>query len=51
MRWCVLLSLFACMSVPRVSAERMAAMHEVKDEEAVRTLPRLLGGSSGRPRK
>jgi len=37
MRWCVLLALFACVSVPRVSPERMAAMHEAKDEEAVRS--------------
>jgi hypothetical protein len=49
MRWCVLLSLFACVSVPRVSEERMAAMHEVKDEEAVRTctlLGRFIGSST-----
>ena len=49
MRWCVLLSLFACVSVPRVSAERMAAMREVKDEEVVRTctlLGRFIGSST-----
>jgi len=49
MRWSVLLALFACVSVPRVSAERMAAMHEVKDEEAVRSctlLGRFVGSST-----
>ena len=48
MRWCVLLAL-ACVSVPRVSAERMAAMHEAKDEEAVRNctlLGRFVGSST-----
>ena len=49
MRWSVLLALFACVSVPRVSAERMAAMHEAKDEEAVRSctlLGRFVGSST-----
>src|SRR2546423_8081505 len=49
MRCSVLLALFACANVPRVSAERLAAMHEVKDEEAVRNctlLGRFVGSST-----
>src|ERR1700694_3456463 len=49
MRWCVLLVLLACTTVPKVSPERLAAMQEVKDEEAVRTctlLGRLVGSST-----
>lgn len=40
MRWYLLLALisspFDCSSVPKVAPERMAAMHEVKDENEVR---------------
>jgi hypothetical protein len=49
MRWCVLLALLACNTVPKVSPERLAAMREVKDEEAVRTctmLGRFIGAST-----
>ena len=49
MRWCVLLALAACTTVPQVSPERLAAMREVKDEEAVRTctmLGRFIGSST-----
>ena len=49
MRWCVLLGVLACTTVPKVSPERLAAMQEVKDEEAVRTctlLGRFVGSST-----
>ncbi len=49
MRWCVLLVLLACVRVPKVSPERLAAMHEVKDEDAVRActmLGRFVGSST-----
>ena len=49
MRWCVLLALAGCTTVPQVSPERLAAMQQVKDEEAVRTctmLGRFIGSST-----
>ena len=49
MHWCVLLAVVACTTVPAVSPERLAAMREVKDEEAVRTctlLGRFVGYST-----
>jgi len=50
MRWCVLFALLACLDrVPKVTPERVAAMQQVKDEEAVRTctlLGRFVGSST-----
>src|SRR6267142_1883091 len=53
MRWSMLLALisspFDCSSVPKVAPERMAAMHEVKDENEVRActlIGRYLGYST-----
>jgi hypothetical protein len=51
MRCCALVLLLACARVPNVAPERLAAMREAKDEEAVRTCT-LLGryiGSSTQP--
>ena len=49
MRWCLLLAVSFCGSVPKVSPERLAAMREAKDEETVRTctmLGRFVGSST-----
>jgi len=37
MRWCLLLAVSFCGSVPKVSPERLAAMREAKDEETKKT--------------
>lgn len=49
MRWCALVALLACARVPAVAPERLAAMREAKDEEAVRIctlLGRFIGSST-----
>jgi hypothetical protein len=49
MRWCALLALLACTTVPSVSPDRLRAMREVKDESAVQTctlLGRFIGSST-----
>src|SRR3954463_7576541 len=49
MRLWLLFAVIACTRVPNVSPERLAAMQEVKDEEAVRTctpLGRFVGSST-----
>jgi hypothetical protein len=49
MRWFLLLAIFTCSTVPKVSPERLEAMQEVKDEEAVRNckpLGRFVGSST-----
>jgi hypothetical protein len=51
MRWTGLALLLACSRVPNVSPERLAAMRQVKDEDAVKGCT-LLGryvGSSAQP--
>lgn len=49
MRWSLLLGLLACTRVPAVAPERLAAMRQVNDEDAVRActlLGRFLGSST-----
>jgi len=49
MRRCLLLLLFACTRVPQVAPERLNAMREVADEEAVKActlLGRFIGSST-----
>jgi hypothetical protein len=49
MRWCLLLAVSFCGTVPKVAPERLAAMREAKDEESVRTctlLGRFVGSST-----
>ena len=41
MRWLLFAGMLACVRVPQVPPERVAAMREVKDEEAVRACTML----------
>src|SRR2546423_9865957 len=49
MRWPLLLAMVACASVPKVAADRVEAVHEAKDEDAVKActlLGRFVGSST-----
>jgi len=49
MRRLVLLTMLACASVPTVAPDRLAAMHQATDDEAMRTctmLGRFVGSST-----
>jgi hypothetical protein len=49
MRRLVLLSVLACARVPAVAPDRLAAMHQAKDDEAMRSctmLGRFIGAST-----
>jgi hypothetical protein len=49
MRCLLLLTAFTCGRVPAVAPERLAAMHQAKDDEAMRTctmLGRFIGSST-----
>ncbi|HET7786423.1 MAG TPA: hypothetical protein VI356_21505 [Myxococcales bacterium] len=41
MRFCALLLLLACTTVPKVSPERLAAVHQAEDEDALKGCKRL----------